>query len=953
MLDPTYRRFEWTGTPHPDGLVLPVIARITDQRGLSATASANIVIDLVPPSIFTMTPSAREGAAAPLPVAVNDVIRFNAPILVLDWTAASDGSGVAGYLAGWTNSPLPDASALTFVPAASQRHLEQPVNEARVYYAHVGARDNHGNVQWLSFGPVFVDKPTTPDLIRDPAQHVWMNSGASLVSADSTLALRESSALTQLLHTSWDTDTLRVAWTGADWSTQGDAFIYFDNAAGGATQVFDPYASGAQIAMPTGFAPETLAWIKDNSRAELWRWNGSAWVKDRDLSTAEYHYTTSTGKPVADLLLPFTVLNATPAGALRMLALASEEGVLRLWASAPDRNPLNSARVINPQLAGAPPLQFALTQFLSFPSLGAGGLPNGGRLPGSHVLMNITPEPDSTALTYLNDGHYATLPQGGSLDADHNGVLDVAAGLATPRIVAPNAALRYTVTLFNAGHTAATAVQLNAQALGALRLAGGASSASLPLGDLAPGQTLTVVIDGSAQAAGNASELIAALQDARHRDYDWGWALHAVDRAAPSDIVITKPTGWVRAAAYTIVGNAIDASGVPTVEVEITPLPAGATVTLICADATPDDGVWSCPWNIASISGLTGFDLRARAIDRFGNVSAFSPPHHVDADGIPPTTQLNAIIAQYLADGYLNAAELAWLGGVLDNLESVRGQICLTPEFGGCRDASVLGAGPRIGWDYDLSSALSGDGIPTSLRLYGFDAAGNRSDPNDRAFIVDTVPPVITVNPAPALARADANVTSPLAGTVTDGGGVATLVAIALAPDGTLSTHAVTVTDGGWKLDLGTLSDGVYQVQLQATDRAGNASASIAYRVTVSASPGAVTLSRFVVTPAAGGGARISWRTLRERDTAGFYLLRERGSTNAITPSADATRVGSGLVLAVGGGGNYAVVDRDVTSATRYTYWLVEVETDGDQNIYGPATFDGLYRVALPVVQIE
>ena len=54
VLDATYWRFDWTGTPPPDGLVLPVIARITDQRGLSATASANIVIDLVPPSIFTM-----------------------------------------------------------------------------------------------------------------------------------------------------------------------------------------------------------------------------------------------------------------------------------------------------------------------------------------------------------------------------------------------------------------------------------------------------------------------------------------------------------------------------------------------------------------------------------------------------------------------------------------------------------------------------------------------------------------------------------------------------------------------------------------------------------------------------------------------------------------------------------------------------------------------------------
>ncbi|QLQ05229.1 MAG: hypothetical protein HZY76_03360 [Anaerolineae bacterium] len=48
--------------------------------------------------------------------------------------------------------------------------------------------------------------------------------------------------------------------------------------------------------------------------------------------------------------------------------------------------------------------------------------------------------------------------------------------------------------------------------------------------------------------------------------------------------------------------------------------------TLNCVDPTPDDNSWACTWQPGSLAGLTGFDLRARASDRFGNTSAGPRP---------------------------------------------------------------------------------------------------------------------------------------------------------------------------------------------------------------------------------------------------------------------------------------------------------------------------------------
>ena len=141
----------------------------------------------------------------------------------------------------------------------------------------------------------------TPDLVDEPGVRAWMDSGASLVSSDAELRLHDDTVPVQTLHTSWNAGTLRLAWSGANWDLDGDLFVYFDTAPGGATALHDPYATGGSLTFPTSFAPDWLVMVEDAAMATLLHWNGSAWVLDRVLIAPNFGH----DAPHTDLLLPF------------------------------------------------------------------------------------------------------------------------------------------------------------------------------------------------------------------------------------------------------------------------------------------------------------------------------------------------------------------------------------------------------------------------------------------------------------------------------------------------------------------------------------------------------------------------------------------------------------------------------------------------------------------------
>lgn len=111
--------------------------------------------------------------------------------------------------------------------------------------------------------------------------------------------------------------------------------------------------------------------------------------------------------------------------------------------------------------------------------------------------------------------------------------------------------------------------------------------------------------------------------------------------------------------------------------------------------------------------------------------------------------------------------------------------------------------------------------------------------------------------------------------------------------------------------------------------------------------PKAIALDRFYA-EAKDGKITIIWATTVEIDTEGYYILRsedgQRSSARQLTPAMLTSR---GVL-----GGDYSFTDSDVAMNQTYTYWLVEVTTDGKRNDYGPVQM-GLYSERVYLSQIS
>jgi hypothetical protein len=113
--------------------------------------------------------------------------------------------------------------------------------------------------------------------------------------------------------------------------------------------------------------------------------------------------------------------------------------------------------------------------------------------------------------------------------------------------------------------------------------------------------------------------------------------------------------------------------------------------------------------------------------------------------------------------------------------------------------------------------------------------------------------------------------------------------------------------------------------------------------------PASVTLSRFVVSRATSG-LRVSWTTQSERNTVGFYLMRVDGRHSSAAMPAGATRVNPSMIQGNAAGATYSYFDISARAGAAYTYYLVEIESDGTENVYGPAATKSANQVYLPAV---
>ncbi len=98
-------------------------------------------------------------------------------------------------------------------------------------------------------GPVTVDYEQTP-AYAPSSDEGWLGEPCNLVGVDRRAArsgaAETSSTPEQRFYATWTTDTLRLAWAGADWDVDGDLFVYLDTAAGGTSETLNPYVDDAE-----------------------------------------------------------------------------------------------------------------------------------------------------------------------------------------------------------------------------------------------------------------------------------------------------------------------------------------------------------------------------------------------------------------------------------------------------------------------------------------------------------------------------------------------------------------------------------------------------------------------------------------------------------------------------------------------------------------------------------
>jgi len=115
--------------------------------------------------------------------------------------------------------------------------------------------------------------------------------------------------------------------------------------------------------------------------------------------------------------------------------------------------------------------------------------------------------------------------------------------------------------------------------------------------------------------------------------------------------------------------------------------------------------------------------------------------------------------------------------------------------------------------------------------------------------------------------------------------------------------------------------------------------------------PSIVTLASFTAAPQTDNNVYVRWVTTMEVDTWSFALYRATGSHSDNEIPADAEKITPKAILAQGrggAGGSYEFVDTDATFGQVYTYWLVETETTGGANVYGPAKWGGIANTDIP-----
>jgi alpha-tubulin suppressor-like RCC1 family protein len=308
--------------------------------------------------------------------------------LNVSWTKIIDQSAVALRQLEYTVQTVTGTMVLSnTVAATALRTSAIQTIEASQVSAGIRLRDALDNESVNRLATVYVDSANTPDytLIDSDSNNVyrgWLNNGCAVLGSDNRSVLSKG---IQKFATTWDSQSLRMNWQGADWGSDGDLFIYIDSILGGTITAYRPSnfvqttaqsaATGdAFVTLPINSAargvngkPLNLAasinssyqrlisaqrggrvgsvegadyvvHVQNSTTIALLKWNGSAWENTGFIP--EYSYGVTNGTKQTDIRVPFSAVSYDRTQKFGLVAMATQENKLLPWATFPTTNPI-------------------------------------------------------------------------------------------------------------------------------------------------------------------------------------------------------------------------------------------------------------------------------------------------------------------------------------------------------------------------------------------------------------------------------------------------------------------------------------------------------------------------------------------------------------------------------------------------------------------------------------
>ncbi len=753
-------RYEWYLGEDVAGETYTVTARATDLAGHTSRVTSTVTVDLEVPNPITLTLTSS-GQVIPRGTTIYTV----PTTLDLSWVTSTARTDLV-YEVIWsvydpqrTDYQIPPGP----IPHSGPFESQYIAGEGQRIEPSVISKLTDGNQQRDVYGSVYVDSPLTPDYVTlQPAMgeihpyQGWMDSGCSLVGTDrrieghaqSTAALAQN----QELYVTWDSEALRIAWTGANWDYDGDLFIYLNTLGEGAAAAYNPYTQTKETTINLAGAVlddamggfEYAIWVEDAQTATFIYWDVNYWDVSTPLLTRQnYQFHEGLNGGQTDLYIPFDWIGVdNPAlSPLMLTAFATEDDAMRLWGAMPPANPVNSDLVVDTGIFAGDDHNFGMTQSYLWPSLGPGICPNRpGGLPlylDSDLQFGLSADPVGSTYSLMGDGLFWLQEE--LMDPDRPADLSESFTFmdVDHPVVGDGATISYTLSYKNRGTVAATGVTVTVAALFGLQLVGSSpQSMTITLGDIEPGESGSVTFQGQVDLSATytpclalnpgAPELCepfrdwaavgAVVYDAAHgiggNPLEWLWADHRVDSEPPESLGILWPESLIGSGLNTFTGYAYDDSGVPLVTLEVQ-TPSGATA---CPDDTPQDGVWTCEWDATAANGGIPpndgdtFNLRLQATDKFGHSSQTDWRTFI-VDTVPPTVTFSAETTATYSGTVVSGNTFAFNGQVNDNRGVDEVHACLNDD---CAPAIVLLEGVPSGiYDDEPASPIEITGTTT------------------------------------------------------------------------------------------------------------------------------------------------------------------------------------------------------------------------------------------------